>query len=284
MAWMLSRRFVGLLLVVLCFFPARGGVLVQFRTQLGDMDVELYDHDKPITVQNFIRYATNGLYLNEFAHRLVPGFVIQGGGYAITNRGMTNPTVADIPTYPPIPNEYSKGTRYSNVYGTIAMAKLGGDTNSATSQWFFNLTNNTNPLDKADTNNLFVVFGHVIRGTNILNTFNKFQYYTGTQTSNLIVNEGSPFDTLPLYYASLADTNFVYMDISLLSVQIAKTNGTRQISWNSINGRTNLVEFTTNFPPNWKTLVMTNGNGNRIAVTDPTPTNQYRFYRVRVLY
>ena len=282
---MLSRRFVWLLLVLLCFLPAWGGVLVQFRMPLGEIDVELYDHDKPITVQNFIRYATNGLYQSEFAHRLVPGFVIQGGGYTVTNRGTTNYSVLAIPTFPPITNEYSQGTRYSNVFGTIAMAKLGGDTNSATSQWFFNLTNNTF-LDAPDTNNLFVVFGHVVSGTNILNTFNKFQYYNGTQTSNLVYQGlSSPFDTLPLLHPYLlVDTNLLYIDISLLSVQIVKTNSARQISWNSISGRTNLVEFTTNFPPTWKTLVSTNGNGNRIAVTDPTPTNQYRFYRVRVLY
>jgi cyclophilin family peptidyl-prolyl cis-trans isomerase len=283
-----ARRFVCALVGVCCFLPALAGTLVQFRTPLGDIDIELYDNDKPQTVQNFKRYSQDGLYDSEFAHRLIPAFVIQGGGYTVTNRGTTNYSVNPIPAYPPITNEFSKGARYSNVYGTLAMAKVPGDTNSATSQWFLNLTNNSF-LDAADSNNLFVVFGHVLRGTNILNTFNHFQYwdYSGLQTSNIIYKGLGPgaFYDLPLMRPGLAtDTNLVYIDISFLSVQIARTNGTRQISWNSITGKTNLVEYTTNFPAVWRTLVTTNGNGNRIAVTDPTPTNQYRFYRVRVLY
>jgi peptidyl-prolyl cis-trans isomerase A (cyclophilin A) len=121
---------------------------------------------------------------------------LQGGGFAITNRGTTNWTIVQVPSYPPITNEFGVGGRFSNVYGTIAMAKLGGDTNSATSQWFFNLANNTF-LDAADTNNLFVVFGHVVRGTNVLNAFNQFQYFNGTQVTN-VVYQGflPPFDTL----------------------------------------------------------------------------------------
>jgi peptidyl-prolyl cis-trans isomerase A (cyclophilin A) len=84
--------------------------------------------------------------------------VLQGGGFTVTNRGTTNALVLTIPTFPPITNEFRIGRRLSNVYGTIAMAKLDGDTNSATSQWFFNLANNSF-LDAADTNDFFVVFG-----------------------------------------------------------------------------------------------------------------------------
>src|SRR5947207_14027756 len=164
---------------------ASGGTLAQFRSPLGDIEVELYDKDKPITVQNFIRYVHSGSYRDEFAHRLLPSFVLQGGGFTITNRGKTNWVAVPIPSYPPITNEFGVGRRFSNVYGTIAMAKLGGDTNSATSQWYFNLANNAF-LDAADTNDLFVVFGHVVRGTNVLNVFNRFQYYDGTQTTNLV--------------------------------------------------------------------------------------------------
>ena len=280
----ISRFTVLLYLGFFCAVSARADTLAQFRTVFGDIDVELYDHDKPVTVQNFIRYVQTGSYQNEFAHRLVPGFVVQGGGYTITNRGTTNAQIVSIATFPPITNEFSVGRRFSNVYGTIAMAKLGGDTNSATSQWFFNLADNSF-LDAADSNNLFVVFGSVLRGTNVLNILNGFQVYTGTQTSNLVYQYyAPPFDNLPLLYPSLADTNFLYIDISLLSVQITATNKQRQISWNSVNGQTNLVEYTTNMPPNWKTLLATNGNGNRYTVTDPSPTNAFRFYRVRVLY
>ncbi len=265
--------------------------LAQFRTVFGDIDVELYDHDKPATVQNFVRYVESGRYADGFSHRLVPGFVVQGGGFMVANRGTTNATILPVPTYPPIPNEFGVGPKYSNVYGTIAMAKLGGDTNSATSQWFINLANNTF-LDAADTNNLFVVFGRVLRGTNVLNILNTFQLYDGTQTSNLVANLDPAlgyvyypnFASCPLLYPALYDTNLLYMDISLLNVQIALTNGQRRISWNSVIGKTNYVEYTTVMPPAWQPLVATNGNGNRIAVTDLSATNSSRFYRVRVQY
>ena len=275
-------RTVCILFALAFMLPfSRAGTLVQFRTAFGDIEVELYDQDKPVTVQNFLNYIKSGRYQNEIAHRLMPGFVLQGGGYTLT----TN-TISTIPTYPPITNEFGVGRQFSNVYGTIAMAKLGGDTNSATSQWFFNLTNNAF-LDAPDTNDFFVVFGHVIQGTNILNLFNGFQYYTGTQSSNLIANEssqfGSAFVDLPVLYPSLAATNFVFVDISLLQVAITNENGSKQISWNSATGLTNIVEFTTNFPPVWNTLITTNGNGTRMTILDNVAAPS-RFYRVRVIY
>lgn len=260
------------------------GPLAQFRTPLGDIEVELYDQDKPITVQNFVHYVQSGVYQDEFAHRLLPSFVLQGGGFTVTNRGTTNATILLIPPFGTITNEFAVGRRFSNTYGTLAMAKLGGDTNSATSQWFFNLADNTF-LDAADTNNLFVVFGHVVHGTNVLNAFNHFQYYDGTQTSNLVYEaEPPPFDTLPLLHASLSDTSFVFIDITLLEVAVKNlSGGAHEVSWNSPAGMTNIVEWTTNLPPIWSTLVQTNGTGNRISISDPS-LDLERFYRVRVPY
>jgi cyclophilin family peptidyl-prolyl cis-trans isomerase len=275
------RAIYILSVLVFLLQTANAGTLVQFRTAFGDMEVELYDQDKPATVQNFLHYVQSGLYANEFSHRLVPGFVLQGGGYTLVSNN-----VDSILTYPPITDEFNIGRRYTNGYSTIAMAKLGGDTNSATSQWFFNLMNNPS-LDATDTSDLFVVFGHVIQGTNILNTFNKFQNYTGTQTSDLVANAGSQlgaaFTQLPLYYPSLTTTNIVFIDITLLQVAIQNTGAKRQISWNSTVGLTNIVEFTTNFPPVWNTLIKTNGTGARMTVDDTTDASR-RFYRVRVIY
>ncbi len=275
---------LALTLLVLASVVLHAGTLAQFRTVFGDIEVELYDQDKPVTVQNFIRYVQSGAYQNVFSHRLVPGFVAQGGGFAITNRGTTNATIVPVPTFPSITNEFGVGRRFSNVYGTIAMAKLGGDTNSASSQWFFNLTDNAF-LDAPDTNNFFVVFGHVIRGTNVLNTLNRFQYWTGTQRSNLIYNWGAPFDTLPLLYPSLTETNFLFVDVTLLQVTVQPRGASaNELSWNSAGGMTNVVEYTTGLPPVWKTLVSTNGNGSRLTALDPNATNAFRFYRVRVTY
>ncbi len=269
-------------LLLLGHAPSNGGTLAQFRTVFGDIEVELYDQDKPVTVQNFIRYIQTGKYENGFAHRLVPGFVLQGGGYTVTNRGATNATIWAAATYPPITNEFGIGRRFSNVYGTIAMAKLGGNTNSASSQWYFNLANNSF-LDAPNTNDFFVVFGHVVNGTNVLNILNNFQYWNGTQSSNLVYNWEAPFSTLPLLYPILVDTNFVFLDITLLQVAAKPSPGGQEISWNSVAGLTNIVEFTTNLPPAWTTLVRTNGTGARMAIVDSTP-GPSRFYRVRVVY
>ncbi len=268
--------------LMFAFSAARAGTLVQFRTTFGDIEVELYDQDKPATVQNFIHYIQSGRYQNEISHRLVPGFVLQGGGFTLT----TN-TISAIPTYPPITNEFGVGRRFSNIFGTIVMAKLGGDTNSATSQWFFNLANNTS-LDAPDTNNFFVVFGHVIQGTNVLNLFNQFKNWSSNPApapTNLVLNGyyAPPLNTLPVLASNFPPTasSFVFIDITLLQVAIQPVAGGREISWNSAAGMTNIVEFTTSLPPVWNTLTSTNGTGSRMAVVDTT-TDSRRFYRVRI--
>ncbi len=277
-------------LLLLSVFSAHAGTLAQFRTVFGDIEVELYDQEKPVTVQNFKRYVQSGKYQDGFAHRIVPGFVTQGGGYTVTNRGTTNASIESVPAYPNITNEFGIGRQFSNLYGTIAMAKLGGDTNSASSQWFFNLANNTF-LDAPNTNNYFVVFGHVVRGTNILNIFNNFKPWSGfgapPQSTNLDLHQYylPPFDDLPLLHTNAVDTNFVFMDVSLLQIAIKPAvGGGKEISWNTAAGLMNFIDYTTNFPPSWHVLASTNGTGNTITINDSAVSNASRFYRVRVAY
>jgi cyclophilin family peptidyl-prolyl cis-trans isomerase len=284
------RILIGALCLLATIAPLQGGTIAQFRTTFGDMEVELYDQDKPATVQNFIRYVLSGRYQDSFSHRLVTNFVVQGGGFYVTNRGSLDANIVPLVTFPPITNEFGVGRKFSNTFGTIAMAKKGGNTNSATSQWFINLADNTS-LDAADTNNFFVVFGKVVKGTNVLNVLNSFQDYTGVQTNNLVANCDPAFNwaywpafaTTPLLRPILDQSTLLYFDISLLvRVDIEQSSGNgKQISWNSIPGGTNLVEFTTSFPASWQTLVRTNGNGTRMSVVDPT-ADPRRFYRVRV--
>jgi peptidyl-prolyl cis-trans isomerase A (cyclophilin A) len=283
------RTICCLIAFTILLNSAAAGTLVQFRTVFGDIEVELYDQDKPVTVQNFLNYIKSGRYENEFMHRLVPGFVVQGGGFTVTNRGTTNWQVVAIPTYPPITNEFGVGQQFSNVYGTIAMAKTS-DPNSATSQFFFNLANNSASLDDTNNSGGFTVFGHVIAGTNALNILNNFQYWTSLPApspTNLVLDGyyNAPFDTLPVLSSNLppSDTDLVFVDISLLQVAIQPVTGGEQISWNSATGLTNIVEYTTNFPPVWNTLVITNGTGARMTVTDNSGMPR-RFYRVRVVY
>src|SRR5258708_25363847 len=105
----------GLCVILCCVSAAASaGTLAQFRTVFGDIEVELYDQDKPVTVQNFIHYIQSGAYQNEFAHRIVPGFVVQGGGFTVTNRGTTNWSILDVPNFGNITNEFSVGRKFSN--------------------------------------------------------------------------------------------------------------------------------------------------------------------------
>ena len=167
--------------------------------------------------------------------------------------------------------------------GTIAMAKTS-DPNSATSQFFFNLANNSASLDNTNNSGGFTVFGHVVGGTNSLNAFKI------GPTNRLVkeVNAGSPFTELPVRYAAtnvIHDSDLIYVDISFLNVQVSvKTKHVREISWTSISNKVNNVEFTTNLPPVWQLLVATNGNGSTIKVTDSSTTAARSFYRVRVVY
>ncbi len=152
--WPLKYALAALLL----FLPFSGqATVVRLQTVLGLVDIQLYDSQAPLTVANFLRYVNSGAYNNSFIHRSVPGFVIQGGGYVYDSAGLKSVTVAA-----PVANEFS-ATR-SNLRGTIAMAKVGGNPDSATSQWFFNLADNNNPADpnSLDTQNGgFTVFGRV---------------------------------------------------------------------------------------------------------------------------
>src|SRR5690242_11955968 len=143
------------------------GTLLTLESTVGNMELELYDEDKPVTVSNFVKYVTSGVFTNLFIQRWEPNFVIQAGGFRVINT--TNGLrVSQITSYGNITNEYSVGRTFSNTYGTIAMARQGGVVNSASSQWFLNLTNNSF-LDKVDQG--FTVFGHITSGTNILNLF-----------------------------------------------------------------------------------------------------------------
>jgi peptidyl-prolyl cis-trans isomerase A (cyclophilin A) len=126
--------------------------IVEFQTAEGNFQVNLYDNATPETVANFLNYVNNGAYTSSIFHRSVPGFVIQGGGFTVNVAAGLD----TIPVNAAVVNE----PEFANVRGTIAMAKLAGDPNSATSQWFFNLADNTANLD--GQNGGFTVFGEVV--------------------------------------------------------------------------------------------------------------------------
>ena len=152
------------------FVPAiSNATIVEFDTNLGTIRVNLYDLGTPGTVANFLAYVNNGEYTDSVIHRSLANFVIQGGA-ALTDQ---NANLSAIAARPPILNE----PVYANVRGTIAMAKLPDFANSATSQWFFNLADNTANLDNA--NGGFTVFGEVTAGMDVVDAIAAVQTYNG---------------------------------------------------------------------------------------------------------
>lgn len=178
---LLSTLTCAIVLLLLPYSASATNVIME--TPLGNIEIELFDDQTPITVTNFLKYVKDGAYNNSFIHRSVPGFVIQGGGYTFSE---TDGKAHDILTDPPIKNE----TKISNTRGTIAMARLGGDPDSATSQWFINLADNNTGQNNLDTNDGgYTVFGKVVGdGMTVVDAIAALQTY----------NFQSPFDTLPL--------------------------------------------------------------------------------------
>jgi cyclophilin family peptidyl-prolyl cis-trans isomerase len=258
---------------------AQANTVVQFRivgyAVDAYMEAELFDDDKPGTVRNFIRLIESGAYTNMFFHRLVPGFVMQGGGFRLTSDLSSHESV---PNFGTITNEYLTGALRSNIAGTLAMAKVGGDPDSATSEFFINLADNSGSLD--NQNGGFTVFGRVLSDTAAMIAF-----WNSLSQGYGIVNLGDPFAALPVNYPGTSAPTYaqlIYCDISLMRIAVSNSPAGRTISWDSAAGLTNLVEYTAAFaPPVWNVLLATNGTGARFSVTDTNSVSS-RFYRVRV--
>lgn len=129
---------------------------VKMVTSVGDIVVELNRDRAPITVKNFLRYVEKAQYNNTIFHRIVPEYVVQGGGYTEEFR--------DKPSFEQIVNESGNGLK--NDYGTIAMARERAP-HSATRQFFFNIDNNDS-LNPSDSRWGYTVFGKVVAGDEVL--------------------------------------------------------------------------------------------------------------------
>ena len=194
----------GGLSICLLFPPALPGQTVRFQTNLGNIDVQLLPNDAPKTVANFLAYLHANAYANSFIHRSVPQFVIQGGGYQWSDANGPVP----IPQSAPVVNEF----KVSNTRGTIAMAKLGTDPNSATSQWFFNEVDNSSNLDSS--NGGFTVFGRVANDASLA-VMDQIASVTTYDASGTF---GADFTDLPLvnYNGNFSSQNLVLITAILV--------------------------------------------------------------------
>lgn len=132
---------------------------VLLETSMGDIEIELYEKEAPITVENFLKYVKKGHYDETIFHRIIPNFVVQGGG-------MTE-AMKEKPTDKPIKNESTNGLKNEKM--TLSMARTR-DPDSATSQFYINLKHNK-PLNRAEAQDGYgyCVFGIVVSGEDVVN-------------------------------------------------------------------------------------------------------------------
>ncbi len=145
---------------------AAGEPHVLLTTSAGNIELELNSQKAPISTQNFVDYVNNGYYNNTIFHRVIPGFMIQGGGFTADFKEKTPKT--------PIKNEADNGLR--NLRGTISMARTA-DKDSATSQFFLNVADNAF-LDHGQRDFGYAVFGKVVKGMDVVEKFLRFRQKT----------------------------------------------------------------------------------------------------------
>jgi cyclophilin family peptidyl-prolyl cis-trans isomerase len=250
--------------------------IVRFHTDLGDIDVILLQDVAPKNVANFLNYVNRGAYDNSFIHRSPPMFVIQGGGFKYVNG-----SVMSIPQDPAVVNEF----RVSNTRGTLAMAKLAGNPNSATNQWFFNESDgNAGPPANLDTQNGgFTVFGRIINGSGLTTV--------DTIAAVPIYNAGGPpFDELPLRnYTSgnIQDSNLVHVIWIKVIPQIVAltypTASTIHVQGRGVASTTYKLEVSSSPDANtFSTSVnVTTGTGGNFNYDDTNPGSK-KFYRLTI--
>ena len=171
--------------------------LASGASSISSFDVELFDNSAslanrttPITVANFLSYILDESYNNTLIHRSVSGFVLQGGGFTWPQVSEVEAGGVPLPISKKAPIVNEAGN--SNLFGTIAMAKLSGDPNSATSQWFINLADN---LALDDQNEGFTVFGKVISGMELVLAIGSNATYDFADHFYY----ATPFSELPLF-------------------------------------------------------------------------------------
>ena len=139
----------------------KGQTMIKLETTKGDIVIEVNDTAAPVTAANFLQYVNDGFYNGTIFHRVIPNFMIQGGGFT--------PDMQQKQTRSPIVNEAKNGLK--NKRGTLAMARTN-DPNSATAQFFINLVDNAF-LDYSARNPGYAVFGQVVEGMDVVDAIAK---------------------------------------------------------------------------------------------------------------
>jgi cyclophilin family peptidyl-prolyl cis-trans isomerase len=259
------------LLTIVClltgaFLTSAGQPIARFQSVLGDFDVLLDPVAAPQSVENFSAYANRSAYDRSIIHRSTTYNpltiqIVQGGGFQLVTTNLFS-----VPTDPSIPLE----ARLANTRGTLAMAR-GNEPDSATSQWYFNVSDNPG----LDFN--YAVFGRVMgSGQNIVEAIGTTPVYDATP------NLGGAFAELPLFAPDLTEQSLVL--INTVRVEpFAITNFTRgpdwtEIRWTQLSTNSPVrIERTTSLVGPWETVSSNNTSG---VFNDTAPPSGGAFYRV----
>lgn len=250
--WSGLRSIVAMGLLVSMASAVQANTIVRVSTNYGDFSLELFDTATPATVQNFLNYVNRGAYNQTYFHRLErteaqPG-VLQGGGYSFVRDYGPVPVPADAP----VVNEYG----IPNTVGTIAMAKFAGNPNSATTQWYINLTDNSEILNQAN-NGGFTVFGTVLgNGLSVMEAISALSTYPlGTTHTSTPLHSYPNADNGPLRAGNFVTINaevvqrysaslsvFEYQSgILMTSVDGGETLGAYSLNLSLVPDRTDIV-------------------------------------------
>ena len=161
--------------------------MITIKTNHGDIRVELFDDKAPITCENFRQYVADGFFSDTIFHRVIPNFMIQGGGMETD--------MSQKATRAPIKNEADNGV--SNRRGTLAMARTM-DINSATAQFFINLRDN-DFLDHGTRDFGYAVFGEVVDGMDVVDAI------AAVPTGNKAGHQDVPVDTVTIIEVTAED-------------------------------------------------------------------------------
>lgn len=218
-----SKKILAITAIIIASFTnLANATIVQIQTSYGNIEVNLFDKNTPKTVENFLSYIEDSAYDNSIIHRSVRRFVTQGGGFYFNKEN----ALTEINEKPSIINE----PIYSSLRGTIAMAKISGDPNSATSQWFINVEDNGIFLD--NQNGGFTVFGQVSEaGMAVIDTI----------AAMPTANKGGAYREIPLEDTSAAITqdNTVVIDTITVTDATIESAATLEPTLNAVTSSTN---------------------------------------------
>ena len=161
--------------------------MITIKTNHGDISVELFEEKAPISCENFRQYVKDGHFDGTVFHRVIPNFMVQGGGM--------DESMSSKPTRDPIKNEADNGEK--NVRGTLAMARTGV-VDSATSQFFINLSSN-DFLDHGGRDFGYAVFGRVSDGMDVVDVI------ASVATGNVGGHQDVPLDTVTITEVTIAE-------------------------------------------------------------------------------